>query len=163
MTVIDSSSLILLAKTDVLDVTIKNLKEKLTIPEEVYAECMAKKESFDAQIIEKRVKEHAILRRKVSDKELCYRIANDFNLGRGEAEAIVLCIELKSGMITDDKKAINACKILKIEFGTVLGLIAQFYRKNFIALTEAKSITKKLKKIGRYSSEIMDQFEGNLR
>lgn len=163
MVVIDSSSLILLAKTGILDITINNIKEKLVIPEEVYAECTAKKGIFDAQIIEKRVKEHAIIKKNVLNKALCDRTAKDFNLGKGEAEAIVLCIELKSGVIIDDRKAINACKILKIEFATVLGLTVQFYKKGIVTPAEAKSITKKIKKFGRYSSEIINQFEENLR
>lgn len=64
-------------------------------------------------------------------------------MGKGEAEAIVLCSELKSGVIIDDRKAINACKILRIEFATVLGLAVQFYKKGVITPAEAKSIAKK--------------------
>ena len=163
MIVIDSSSLILLAKVDILDIVIKNIKQKLAIPEQVYAECTTKKESFDAQLIEKRVKEGSIVKKGISNISLYGKILGDFNLGKGEAESIVLCIGLKSGIITDDKKSINACRILKISFTTVPRLAVQFYKKKFITETEANSAIKKLQKFGRYSNDIMDKIKEDLK
>lgn len=163
MIAVDSSSLILLAKIGILDIAIKNIKQKLVITEQVYAECTAKKDLFDAQIIEKRVKEKLIIKKAVSNKRLCGKIARDFNLGAGEAEAISLCMEIKSGIITDDKKALNACRILKIKFATVPRLIAQFYKKKLISEMEAGSIIKKLKKYGRYSDDIIYKIQEDLK
>src|SRR3989338_6233077 len=151
MIVIDSSSLILLAKIDILDIAIKNIKLRLLIPEQVYTECTAKKDSFDAQLIERRVKEGLIVKKEISNRNLCDKILKDFSLGKGESEAISLCIEIKSGIITDDKKAINACRILKINFTTVPKLVVQFYKKNFVTEIDANLIIKKLQKFGRYS------------
>lgn len=163
MIVIDSSSLILLAKVDILDITVKNVKQKLIIPEQVYAECTAKKDLFDAQLIEKRVREGLIVKKAISNRNLCDKILKDFGLGKGEAEAITLCIEIKSGMITDDKKAINACRILKINFTTVPKLVVQFYNKNFVAEIEADLIIKKLQKFGRYSDNILHKLKEDLK
>ena len=163
MIVIDSSSLILLAKINILDAAIKNIKQKLIIPEQVYIECTAKKESFDAQLIEKRVKEGSIVKKGISNISLYGKILGDFNLGKGEAESIVLCIGLKSGIITDDKKSINACRILKISFTTVPHLAVQFYKKKFIAEAEANSIVKKLQKFGRYSDDVIHKFREDLK
>lgn len=163
MIVTDSSSLILLAKSDILDIIINNAKQKLIIPEQVYYECTAKKELFDAQIIEKRVKEKLITQKNISNKSLYTRILKDFNLGKGETESITLCIELKSGLITDDKKAINACRILKIKFTTVPRLVVYLYKKNIVTEFEAKSIIKKLQKFGRYSDEILNNIKEDLK
>ena len=163
MMIIDSSSLILLAKVDILDIVIKNIKQKLVIPEQVYIECTAKKDLFDAQLIEKRVKEGLILKKFISNRSLCDKILNDFSLGKGEAEAISLCIGIKSGIITDDKKAINACRILKIKFATVPQLVVHLYNKNFITQIEANLIIKKLQKFGRYSNDIINQIKEDLK
>ena len=163
MIVIDSSSLILLAKIGALDILIKNIKESLVIPEQVYAECTARKELFDAQIIEKRIKEKAIAKRGISNQPLCNKIQQDFNLGKGEADASCLGIEIKSGIITDDKKAINACRILKIRFTTVPKLVAQLYRKKQIGKAELNLTIKKLQKFGRYSDEIMRKLKEELK
>ena len=163
MIVIDSSSLILLAKVDILDIVVKNIKQKLTIPEQVHIECTAKKDSFDAQLIEKRVKEGFIAKKAISNRNLRDKILRDFSLGKGEAEAIGLCIEFKSGIITDDKKAINSCRILKINFTTVPKLVVQFYKKNIITEIEVNSIIKKLRKFGRYSDEILNKIKEDLK
>lgn len=163
MIVIDSSSLILLAKTNALDILIKNIKKSLAIPEQVYAECTARKELFDAQIIEKRIKEKAIAKKSISNQRLCNKIQQDFNLGKGEAEAICLGIELKLGIITDDKKAINACRILKIRFTTMPKLIVQLYKKKLIGKAELDSALTKLQKFGRYSDEIMQKLKEDIK
>ena len=163
MIVIDSSSLILLAKIGALDILIKNIKQGLVIPEQVYAECTARKDLFDAQIIEKRIKEKVIAKKSISNQRLCDKIQQDFNLGRGEAEAICLGIELKSGIISDDKKAINACRILKIRFTTVPRLIARFYEEKLMGKAELNLTIKKLQKFGRYSDEIMRKLKEDLK
>ena len=51
------------------------------------------KESFDALLIEKRVEDGKINVYEVEKKDLVKRLTEDFNLGDGEAEAIILCIE----------------------------------------------------------------------
>jgi len=163
MTIIDSSSLILLAKLNMLDKLIKKSKQKLVIPAKVYEECTAKKESFDAKIIEKRVEEKLIVKRVVSNRGLCNKIVNDFNLGRGEAEAVTLCIETESGIITDDRKAINACRILKIKFTTVPKILVQFYKRKLLSKSEVNLMIKQLQEFGRYSDEIINQVKEELK
>ena len=163
MIVIDSSSLILLAKLNMLDVLIGNIKYKLVMPEQVYNECLARGDSFDAQIIEKRFKERLITKKDISNKNLYNKILNDFNLGKGEAEAITLCIEIKSGIISDDKKAINACRVLQINFTKVPRLIVQFHKRKIITKEEVNLLINKLQKFGRYSAEIINKLKEDLK
>ena len=163
MIAVDSSSLILLAKINILDVLIKNTKQKLAIPEQVYVECTARKDLLDAQLIEKRVKERLIAKKGVSNKSLCNKLQKDFNLGKGEAESICLSIEFNNGIITDDKKAINACRILKIKFTTVPKLVVQLYKKRMIAEEEVHLIIEKLQKFGRYSDGIIQRVKEDLK
>ena len=163
MIIVDSSSLILLAKLNMLDILIGNIKHKIVIPQLVYAECTAKQDLFDAQIIKQRVTKGLIGTIDISNRKLYNKIVKDFNLGKGEAESITLCIELKSGMITDDKKAINACRVLKIKFTTVPRLVVRFYKKKLLTKTEANLIIKELHRLGRYSDDIMNKVKEDLK
>ncbi|MEK6854122.1 MAG: hypothetical protein AABX60_02195 [Nanoarchaeota archaeon] len=155
MVVFDSSSLILLAKIGILEKLISNLREKAIISDEVYKESTSKKEAFDAKLIENFIEEKRITKQGVKDRGLCQRVRKDFNFGEGEAEAIALCLESGASLITDDKKAINACKLLKIRFTTAGKLLIRLYKKGLITKMEAEACLKRLEKFGRYSSEIM--------
>jgi len=155
MVVFDSSSLILLAKIGVLEKLISNLKEKVIIPDKVYQESTSKKEAFDAKLIENLIEDKHIAKQGVKDKGLCQRIRSDFNCGEGEAEAIALCLESGASLVADDKRAINACKLLKIRFTTTGKLLIRLYRKDLITKMEAETCVEKLKRFGRYSGEIL--------
>ena len=74
-----------------------------------------------------------------------------------------MCIGLKSGIISDDKKALNACRILKIRFTTVPRLAIEFYKRGFIEKNEIDLIINKLQKFGRYSNEILDKMKGDIK
>ena len=154
MIAIDSSSIILMAKAGILDKIIKNLREKLTITNKIYTET-TKKETFDAQIIKRRVEEKAIQKKGIKNLKLFSKIKDDFNLGNGEAEAIIFCLENKIGLITDDKKAMNACRLLRISFTTAPNLLIRSYKRNLITKTEADLHLNKLEKFGRYSENIL--------
>ena len=65
MIVVDSSSLILMAKASILDKIIKNLRKKLTITNRIYSEATLRIETFDAKIIKKRVEEKVIERKVI--------------------------------------------------------------------------------------------------
>lgn len=161
MIVIDSSSLILLAKLSIMDRVITSLKEKITITSGVLAECTAKRDLFDSQLIQKRIEE-----KKIGIKEIKKRegdIQRDFNLGKGEAEAIALCQENNCLLITDDKKALNACKILNISFITVPNIVVQITNKRVIKREEAESYINRLKKIGRYGNEILRKVKEDIK
>jgi|SRR3989344_2513569 len=151
----DSSSLILLAKIGALDKIIDNMKDKIIIPEEVYNESVKKKNTFDAKLIEARVKMNKIDRKKIKNMKVYRKIKEDFNLGDGEAECITLCIEYASDLIADDRKAINICKILKIRYTTAPNIIVKLYTKRIIKKQEAENYIKKLEEYGRYSKEII--------
>lgn len=159
MIIIDSSSLILLAKIGLLDIVIENIKEKLTIPIKVYHESVEQKSTFDAKIIDERTKKNEIQKITVKNNKTFEKIKKDFNLGEGEAECITVCLESNYKLIVDDKKAINACKILKIKYITVPNILIQLYRKKIIKKQEAENYLKKLEKYGRYKNEIINMIK----
>ena len=163
MIAIDSSSLILMAKIDILDKIIKNLKKKLALTEEVYRECTIKTEAYDAKIIKKRVEEKAILKKEIKNLALYQKIRADFNLGKGEAEAIVFCLENNTSLVTDDKKAMNACKILRIKFTTAPNLLVMLHNKKLINKVEANSYLRRFEKFGRYTNEVLQRIKEDLK
>lgn len=163
MAAIDSSSLILMAKIDMLDRIINNVQKKLSITNKVFIESTSKTEAFDAKLINKRIKERIIEKKHIKNLKLYKKIKEDFNLGEGEAESIVYCMENKIGLITDDKKAMNACKILNIGYTTVPNLLVTIYKRGLISKIEASLYFKKLQKFGRYSREIIEKVEGELK
>ncbi len=158
MIAIDSSTLILLAKLDILDITITNIKEKLVITEEVYREVSVKKDDYHTKLIQKRVDEKKILKEPIKGKKVLQQIKSDFNLGSGEAETIALCLEKNIDIIIDDKKGINTCKLFRLKFITAPNIILSLYNKKIITKADAQNNITKLREIGRYSEKILQQF-----
>ena len=156
MIVFDSSTLILLAKAEFLDDFLEDYQGKALIPREVEAESCGKKKSFDALLLRKRVLEKKIGVAKVSDTRLCAQLIRDFNISRGEAEALVLALEKKASLIaTDDKNAIKACKVLKIPFTSALAILIRMADKRIIDTNRSKAVLDALVKYGRYGDAII--------
>jgi len=112
MIVFDSSTLILLAKSELLDLFIENFKSEIIIAKSVEKECCIKK-TFDSLIIGRRIEEGKIDVLGVKDSR---KLQDDFNMGEGEADSIILAMKNNCLLATDDKKAIIACKILRVPF-----------------------------------------------
>src|SRR3989344_4612368 len=104
--VCDACTFILLHKSDLLN----QLTEKNTIliPTKVYHEICGNKEKGAAEIY--------LLDKLIEDNKKL------FQLHAGECSAIALAKEKKLGLLTDDRKAMNACKVLNIEFTTALNI-----------------------------------------
>lgn len=163
MIVIDSSTLILLAKTELLDNVIQSINSVLTIPDKVFVETTIKQNLFDAKLIYERVRQKKIRKIQITDYKLCSKIEADLNLGAGEAEAIVLCFERKGTLVCDDKKAINACKLFNIKFTTAPNLLVALYKKKLLSRDFAVTAAKKLILNGRYSEEIVKKLLEELK
>ena len=151
-----------MAKIGVLDKVIKYL-QKITITEQISNESTIAKDTFDAKIIKKRIEEKAIKKKSIKDFNLYQKIRDDFNLGKGEAETIAFCFENKTGLVTDDKKAMHACRILKIKFTTMPNLLIRLHKKDLINAAEAEIYFKKLENFGRYSNEILQKYREDLK
>ncbi|MEK6982394.1 MAG: hypothetical protein AABX38_05675 [Candidatus Micrarchaeota archaeon] len=157
MFVFDSSTLILLAKTEILDQFMDNYQKKVVIPQRVFEESCNQKMTFDSLLIKKRVEEGKISIRNIKDKNMVAKISNEFGLGSGESEAIVLCLEQKAELIgLDDRLGINACKILKIPFTNALAILIRLYEKGRIDKQRANAILGRLIYYGRYSKEFIE-------
>jgi predicted nucleic acid-binding protein len=156
MIVFDSSTLILLAKVELLDDFLGDYQGKVLIPPEVEEESCARKESFDALLLRKRIQENRIMVAKVSSGRLREQLMRDFNICRGEAEALALAIEKKANLVaTDDKNAVKACKLLKIPFASAIAILIRMADKRLLDKDRIKTMLDALQKYGRYSDAII--------
>ena len=81
---------------------------------------------------------------------------DDFHINGGEAEAVSLALQEKALIVaTDDRNAIRACKMLKIDFTTAIAILIRTVEKKLIDRDEAIIKLQKLEVIARYSRAIM--------
>ena len=165
MIVFDASTLILLAKAELLETLLANVRQQVVIPKEVERECSGAKRSLDALLIQKAINEERIRCLLVRNKKLCAEIQRDFPVGRGEAEALSLAVEEKADIVAiDDRHGINACKLLRLPFVTAISLLVAMVAKGWLGKEEALRKLEALQAYGRYRAEIVNdarlQLEG---
>jgi predicted nucleic acid-binding protein len=93
----------------------------------------------------------------VKNRKLVTKIQEDFGLGRGEAEAVVLALAEKARVLSiDDKSGINACKLLGVAFTTAIGILVRMCEKRLLTTSEALAKLEGLAKYGRYKKSILE-------
>ena len=133
------------------------------IPQAVQIECCENKESFDAQMIARLIKEKHITVRKLKSRTACNQILKEFSLGIGEAEAIALAQSGRASLIAiEDRNGVNACKILKLPFTGVLGILLRMREKELVSKDEAVRKLEMLRKFGRYRPDIIEDVKRRL-
>ncbi|MBI4653863.1 MAG: hypothetical protein HY752_02565 [Nitrospirae bacterium] len=163
MIIFDASTLILLAKIDLLELFIFNFQQKVLVPESVASE-VRQVEYEDSPIIRKLFEDKKITALKVKNKKQSDKLMLDFNIDQGEAEAISLAIQENIRFIaTDDRNAIRACKMLKIEFITAIAVLIRAFEKQLIDKNEALLKLQRLGYIGRYGKAIIADAERQIK
>ena len=156
MIVFDASTLILIAKADLLDLFLTSINVPVAIPGEVEKECSSKK-ALDAIIIQKTLDESRIEVFTLKNRRLVAKLQTDFSLGRGEAEAIALALDEKAQIVgIDDKNGIDACKVLSIAFTTAVGILIRSREKGLLEKPDAIAKLALLAKYGRYKHSIIE-------
>ena len=157
MIVFDASTLILIAKVELLNVFLAHAGMKVVIPKEVEKECCAFKRTLDALLIQRALEESRIEVITVRNRRLVAQLQADFSLGKGEAEAISLAIGAKAQILgIDDKNGINACKVLRLVFTTAIGILIRSCEKGLLESAEAVEKLKLLAKYGRYGDFLLE-------
>ena len=157
MFIFDASTLILIAKTEILDRFLGDVGLDVAIPLEVEKECCGVKKSLDALMIQKTLDESRIIVIAVKDRKLVTKLQGDFGLGSGEAEAIALALAEKARIVgIDDKNGINACKLLGVAFTTAIGILVRMREKRLLTINEALVKLETLAKHGRYKRSILE-------
>lgn len=158
----DSSSLILLAKAEILNKFLEG--KKIYITEIVELEAIEKgkeKGKADAYLLEK-LKSDGKIKVKKPSKEKLNKISEWFNLYKGEKEAVSLALELELPLICDDKKAFNACEVMNIKHTTALNVLFALFKKRKISKAKAKSSLKKLEEFGWYDQELIQKTKSKI-
>jgi len=159
----DSSSLILLAKSGLIDCLVKN--SGILITKSVYKEAIEKgkiKGYQDSYKLEKLLQESKIKIKEPSEKTR-RKIESLCSLYLGEKDTIALALDEKIPVICDDKKGINACKILGIRFTTALNILLSLSRKERISKNNAFDALEKLKEFGWYGHGLLEAIEKEIK
>ena len=157
MIVFDASTLILIAKVELLDLFLASVSVPVAIPAEVEKECCGSKKALDAVIIQRALDESRIKTVVVKNRRLVGKLQADFSLGRGEAEAIALAVNEKAEVLAiDDKNGINACKLLGVAFTTAVGILIRGRERGLLEESEALEKLSSLAKHGRYKDSIIE-------
>jgi predicted nucleic acid-binding protein len=155
MLIFDASTLILVARIELLDDFLDAIPMKTAVPPEVERECCSAKKSLDALTIQRVVNQSKIKVIAVKNKRLVTKLQADFALGKGEAEAIVLALTENAQLIAiDDKNGINACKLLGLAFTTAVGIL--IHNDGLVSLLEAREKMERLARFGRYKRSIIE-------
>ncbi len=164
MIVIDSSSLILLAKASVLEELVKI--DKFIISNLVYQESVVEGKERgmeDALLIEKLILENKIEVYKVAANAV-KGLEKTFGIREGENETLSIGIGKKSRfVITDDKKSIIVCKIMKIPYMIAIDAVIDLYENKKISHEKALQAFDKIKKHGWLSEDIIKSREKRLK
>ncbi|MDP2998177.1 MAG: hypothetical protein Q8N47_11870 [Bryobacterales bacterium] len=165
MIVLDASTAILLAKAELLDAFVEAVRQPVVMPKEVERECYGRPETLYPHLIARAITEKRIAVRAVRQQKQYQKLRCDFPLGRGETEAVTLALASEGALVaTDDRQAINACKLLKISFITALTVLVRMREKGLLSNEEAKSKIEMLARYGRYKERTIDaarlQLEG---
>lgn len=161
MIVLDASTLILLAKSDLLPLLAE--KTQIKIPPEVQQEALARRELYDARMIEGMLRTGKIQISKSPWPERRKQIQVDFGLEAGEAAALLLAKENNQPLGTDDGPAIRAAKIMGIPFFTAIHVLLELYEKGRMDEKVALVKLDVLQKVGRYSVQILADARKRIR
>ena len=150
----DATTLILLAKADVLEIFVE--KNNIIIPPIVYKEVLKGKEKsrIDAFIIEKLVQEKKI-KVKIPQNATKKIIQHMFNMQGGELEVIALAYNTQDTVLNDDKKGIHAAKALKLNFIGSLGVVVALQHAGRINKKEALEAIDILQAYGWYDPKLI--------
>lgn len=163
MFVLDASTLILIAKIELLDLFLNEIGMEVAIPKAVEVECCGGKKTLDALMIRKALDESRIRALSVRNRKLIMKLEQDFSMGKGESEAIALALQEKAQIVgIDDRQGINACKLTGVRFTTAIAILVRSREKGLIEREDALAKLSALGKYGRYRSAILDDAKRRL-
>ena len=127
-----------------------NFEGTVIIPEKVRVEATGSGKE-GAESINRYIEDKKISVVKVKNAALVKRLMDDFSIDAGEAEALTLASGKKTNIVaTDDRNAIRACKLLKLEFVTAVSFLIRAVEKGVLSKDEGVIKLEKLQLIGRY-------------
>ena len=153
MIVFDASTLILLAKVELLRRVVEAVE--VMIPPVVESES-TRKDTLDAGLIRTLIMEGKVKVKRVKEPGLVKRLMEDFRLDEGEAEALDMARGELAILATDDGPTIKGCKVLGVEFATALHFLIRARERGVVDTEIALAKLEKLKAYGRYEPRIIE-------
>lgn len=154
MVVFDASTLILLAKADLLRRIVERIEATVTAV--VAQECTRKEELADAKLIRALIDSGDIRISATQRTNRLRTLITDFRMGAGEASSILLAQESGYVLATDDGQGIKACKLLRLPFLTAIHFLLYLHGDGAINTELAMAKLKTLERHARYSPEIVE-------
>ena len=157
MIVKDAMVVIHLAKITLLEKSCEYFKPAL-ISEEVHQEILegGKKGYEDVQIIQELIKSGKVSVKHVRDKRLLKR-AKEFNVQRGEAEALALYWQEEAEYLaSDDDNLRQKSTLLNLKLIGTPAIILKLYRDKLIDNRKLQESLQALRKIGWFSNAVID-------
>ena len=113
----------------------------------------------DATLINNLIKVNKISVFDIKNKNLIKK-ANEFNIQRGEAEAVALYWEKKADLLaTDDDNVRKKKELLNIRVIGTPAIILKLYKGKMIDKNKVKQCINKLKEIGWFHMAILDKIQ----
>jgi predicted nucleic acid-binding protein len=164
--VMNSSTTILLAKTNLLRVVDEQFEE-VSISQQVFTESVDKPKQIgydDAIITEREIKEGRIKVKSIRSEAIVKEMMRDFQMGRGEAETVALVLEEEIGLLaTDDYQCMKAARALGIPFTQAITLIVSLFEASKITKEKALESIERLKEYGWYADWIIEDARNRVR
>ncbi len=158
----DACTIILLAKSSVLESFAKN--SKVNITEEVKEEVLKGKPKMflDALLLERLLKERIIEAVK-TDKTLTKKLMKDFNMGEGEASIITRGIKEGSIIATDNRQGRKVAQINNLPIIGSIEIIVNLYQKNKIDQDKATEALKILQRVGWFEQYLIEKAKEDIK
>lgn len=150
----DATAVILLSKAGVLELFAST--NRIVISDGVYLEVIKGKEKgrFDAMLTEKLVQGKKLKIMPVHKSTRSY-IEGLLNLKKGELDTVALAYENGFVVLSDDKKCINASKVLGLPFMNSLDVVVAMWKNKAINSKKALDCVNSLEDFGWYSKELI--------
>lgn len=158
MIVKDTMVVIHLAKITLLEKSCALFKP-VAIPEEVHREIIEgeKKGYEDVKVVQELIKAGKVSVKHVRDKELLKR-AKEFNIQRGEAEAVALYWQEKAEYLaSDDDNLRKRSILLHLNLIGTPAIILKLYQEKRIDRNKILESLRALRKIGWFSTAVIDR------
>ncbi len=147
----DATSLILLAKASILRIVLTHYKSMT--PSIIQRECTRESDREDAMLIAQVIDEGLIEIREPKKSEQISTLAKDFQLHRGESAALLLALETRSALATDDFPARKVCRILNVRSIIAVAFLESLAERRLISPELALEKLKYFERYGRYKAE----------
>ena len=158
--IFDSSTLILLAKIDLLRDSAEDVS--IVIPAKVKEECLSK-DSLDALLIRTLIAEGKIKVEGAGNQEAVRKLRADFRIEAGEAQALWLGKRLGCPLAVDDGPTIRACNVLGVQFVTAIHFLISLRARGRLEIPLALAKLEALAAYGRYSRRIIEDAAQRLK